>query len=74
MKNASKTRVHFGWRANGGFLEGAGWVDFPLPRLMTTVLAALVNLVPILKGIDIASIGRTVRISDGCFQACVDIQ
>jgi hypothetical protein len=28
MKNANKTRVRFGWRANGGFLEGAGRVPF----------------------------------------------
>jgi hypothetical protein len=23
MENANKTRVRFGWRVNGGFLEGA---------------------------------------------------
>ena len=62
MENANKTRVRFGWRANGGFLEGAGLVAIFAPRLMTIVLAALVNLVPILKGIDSVSIGRTVRI------------
>jgi hypothetical protein len=28
MENANKTRVRFGWCANGGFLEGAGLVPF----------------------------------------------
>jgi hypothetical protein len=28
MENANKTRVRFGRRANGGFLEGAGLVQF----------------------------------------------
>jgi hypothetical protein len=33
MENANKTRVRFGWCANGGFLEGAGLVPFPRFRL-----------------------------------------
>ncbi len=37
-------------------------MPFSAPSLMTTVLAALVNMVRILKGIDGAPIGRTVRI------------
>jgi len=28
MENANKTVSHFGWRVNGGFLEGAGLVPF----------------------------------------------
>jgi hypothetical protein len=28
MENANKTRVRFGWRANGGFLEGVELVPF----------------------------------------------
>jgi hypothetical protein len=28
MENANKTRVRFGWGANGGFLEGLGPVAF----------------------------------------------
>jgi len=63
MENANKHRVRFSWRANRGFLEGAGGVPFSAPRLRTMVLAALVNIVPILKRIDSASIGLTVRIS-----------
>ena len=33
MENANKTRVRFGWCANGGFLEGAGLVPFAHSRL-----------------------------------------
>ena len=33
MENANKTRVRFGWCANGGFLEGAGLVPFARFRL-----------------------------------------
>jgi hypothetical protein len=29
MENANKTRVRFGWCANGGFLEGGGWRHSP---------------------------------------------
>ena len=35
MENANKTRVRFGWCANGGFLEGAGLVPFATLSLMT---------------------------------------
>jgi hypothetical protein len=28
MENANKTRVRFGWCANGGFLEGVGLAPF----------------------------------------------
>jgi hypothetical protein len=35
MKNANKTVSHFGWRVNGGFLEGVGWCQLPTLGLMT---------------------------------------
>ena len=35
MENANKTRVRFGWCANGGFLEGAGLAPFAHFSLMT---------------------------------------
>src|SRR5262245_37572694 len=34
MKNANKTGVRFGWCANGGFLEGAGWCHLAALGLM----------------------------------------
>jgi hypothetical protein len=40
MENANKTRVRFGWSANGGFLEGAGLVPFAHSQL--AALGALV--------------------------------
>jgi len=43
MENANKTAIRFGWCANGGFLEGAGWVPFSASRLKTTVLTATLN-------------------------------
>ena len=62
MENANKTRVRFGWCANGGFLEGAGLVPFVHSQLDAPPSAAGVNIVPYGKVIDIASIAPTVRI------------
>jgi hypothetical protein len=74
MENANKTGVRFSWCSNGGFLEGVG-LTLLGTQFDDPPSAALVNIVPLWKGIDRISIARTVKNQAMvALKPCIDIQ